>query len=325
MMILSAFAFAIPDNKSFARITKSIEIAVIVNFVIIIWEVVEPTVIINITYARDIYTTAFDVLRPAGFWVNPDEAAFAFLFGLLISTRDRGMLAWICRIAAIGGIYFGASRAGVYILILYGVVYILYQLIYIKLSTTRLFVLLIFGFLVVILCLGVTIGLNFFTPKIFDNFQLNRILDFSESVSRSGYDRRGVTSIAIDAVLQAPLQGHGIFSMQGIGISSVGPSYSALSGIGIGAHNIYLAIWGEVGIIGLVGYLIVLFGGFFAALKTRLSAHDRLIAILMWVTYLMMGFVWHNQLTDVVGTIYIGLIFYFPKVVASHHSIQEAT
>ena len=95
-------------------------------------------------------------------------------------------------------------------------------------------------------------------------------------------------------------------------------SYASLQQLGIGAHNIYLVVWGEMGIFGLLCYLSVLLTGIVAVLRARISAQARCIGLLIWATYLLMGLVWHNQFTDVLGAIYVGLIFYFPKIVASH-------
>ena len=319
LLIFGAFVVAVPDQAGFKTFARWVQVAALLNFAIAVAESINPTLLTDITFTRNVATTAFDVLRPAGLWINPDEAAFAFLFALLLSSGDRGLLIWLGRAASIGGIYLSASRTGVYILAGYLLALLVFKLRSARLSQLHLFAFLWGAALVITLSVGYYNYYGNPTIDTSDSFQISRILDFHEESAHDGYTRRYVTSMVFDKVLEAPVQGYGVFSLQTSGITSSISSYTSLQQLGIGAHNIYLVVWGELGIFGLLCYLIVLLIGIIAVLRARISAQNRCIGLLIWATYLLMGLVWHNQFTDVLGTIYVGLIFYFPRVVASRN------
>lgn len=318
ILILGTFVVAVPDQSSFKTFTRWVQVAAILNFAIAVAESFNPTLIIDITFSRDVAATAFDVLRPAGLWINPDEAAFAFLFALLLSSYDRGLVVWLGRVASIGGIYLSASRAGVYILGVYLLTLLMFRL----RSTRPNYLNLSVFFLGIALTITLSAGYyNYYgnlSIDASDSFQVTRILDYSENSAKDNYTRQQLTSMVFNELLRAPLQGYGVFAMQSIGVTDINSSYTSLRQVGIGAHNIYLVVWGELGIFGLLAYLFLLLTGILALLRARLSAVQRWIGLLMWATYLLMGLVWHNQFTDVMGAIYIGLIFCYPQIIVSH-------
>ena len=128
VVVLSAFALAVINRRDLARAANWFQIGALLNLAICFWEVWDPNVISSLALDRDPEVNAFNVLRPAGLWRNPDEAAFAFIFAFLISYWARRPLAWIGRLACLVGIYLTASRTGVYILALCAAIHFAFRL-----------------------------------------------------------------------------------------------------------------------------------------------------------------------------------------------------
>jgi O-Antigen ligase len=306
-LLLGAVAIALVDMRNVNKLALLIQAGAILNCIIAIWEVFEPDIILSIAYTLNSEATAFNERRPAGLWSNPDEAAFAFLFALLLSRWTRGPLAWMGRIASIVGIYLSASRAGAYLLLLYGLLYLFFKLKSVNLSLGRITILV--NGIALIICLSWAILYQFVPSNIdlSDNWNIHRILDFQENDS-SRITRVQVTSLAAQRALDGPWYGNGIFSFQLDGTTS----YSVLP---VGAHNIYLVTLGETGVFGMAGYLIVLGVGLYNMLKARMVADERFTMTLIWGTYLLIGLVWHNQFTSVASMIYVGLLYHLPRVI----------
>ena len=93
-------------------------------------------------------------------------------------------------------------------------------------------------------------------------------------------------------------------------------SYQAELTEAVGAHNIYVAVLGEIGPLGFAAYLAVLAVGLAALLRAPPGGTDRVVLALMWLTYLMSGLDSHTQITAFTGMIYIGLLLVAPRAVA---------
>ena len=104
------------DRRTLRPFAQLVQLAALGNFALCIWESADPQLVATIAYTREVGATAFNVLRPAGLWSNPDEAAFAFVFSLLLARWAGGPLGWMGRVAAVAGIYLSASRTGAYLL-----------------------------------------------------------------------------------------------------------------------------------------------------------------------------------------------------------------
>lgn len=311
VLILGALVIAVPDRAAFRVLARWLHVVVILNFALAVWEAFDSTIITNIAYTLDPHATAFSEFRPAGLWSNPDEAAFAFLFALVISVNQRGVLIWMSRIAAVGGIYLGASRAGAYILVLFGIVLLISKLRKVRVTALHLSAGAI-GLAGLLLLMPLVLPLIQFDPT--QNWSFNRILDVTESSTGSGLARSQLTAAVFNEVLDAPIQGYGLFAFQGVGRRTGQLSDSILGEANAGAHNIYLSVWGETGLLGLVSYLLLLGGMLGSMIRTRLAWRERIIASLMWVAYLMIGFVWHDLFTSVLGIVLTGIVYYYPLI-----------
>ncbi len=310
ILILSAIASALADRQYLVKFAKLIQVVVIINFIIQIRETADPKLIEVTARTIAFNATAFNELRPAGLWNNPNEATFALLFALLLSVWVRGPLAWIGRIAAIGGIYLTASRSGVYLLLLCSVGYLFYKLRSIRLTPGRL-AMLCYG-LAFVVCVGwmLSYRIGTLSTAASENWNIQRILDIQERTT-SNISRVEVASLAAGYALDAPLYGNGIFTLQGL-TNKASQTFRSVGDQG--AHDIYIAVWGEIGIFGLFIYLLVLGLGLRRLYRTNLVAGERFTMTLMWIVYLLIGFVWHNQFTTVIGMIYVGLLYHIPRI-----------
>ena len=316
IMLIYAVSTVIVDEDSFISLSRWIQITVILNAGIMMWQSFNPDFIAVITQTRNKFDTAWSADRPAGLLVNPDETSFAFLFAILISYKDKSVLAWLGRIGTVIGIYLTASRTGAYILVFYGLVF---SFLFFKEKAFNLRYITIAGNSIVVLA-AILLGLYsyFGLPKSFinDNAALTRILDVQENSSEGGYARAEVTAAALQLAQNSPLQGSGIFAFQEPQNMPVTSQrvHSRLRLLNLGTHNIFIAILGEVGSFGFFLYLAMMSVSFPYVLKRNATSKERIVISLLWFTYIVIGFTWHNQLTSLSGMIYIGLLCTFPAM-----------
>jgi O-antigen ligase len=312
LVLAGAFAIAVGNQRHMGALARLVRVGAVVNCAICLYEAQDPRLIEDIARFLNPATTAFSVLRPAGLWSNPNEAAFAFLFSLLLSHWDRGLWAWAGRLASAAGIYLTASRTGLYLLVFCGLLYGLFKLAALLRDPRRVAVALnvawVAGFALVLLLLTVPMSFD-----VSDSYNVQRLLDYSESATpgNRGDTRVEVAAQAYEAALQSPLVGHGLFAFQDLGTAEHGGAVTSA-----GAHNIYLAVFGEVGIVGLASYLAVLGLGVVRLIAVRARREDWFIGALLWSTYLLIGFTWHNQLTSIFGVIYVAVLYSIPRLIA---------
>jgi|GEM_PF-2110342 len=314
LLVICGLALALHGRDAVARFANGVQIAAMVNMGIAVWETGRPDIVLKLARAHDPTATAFNVERPAGIWSNPDEASFAYLFAILVSFWGRGPLVWLGRIACVVGIFLTASRTGAYVLGLFTLVYVLGQAKAFRLRPGTVASIL-FG----VLALGgaLTVAAKLAPHGSFDlseNRQVRRILDFSENDVRSNgqLGRTDIARLAADEVFGGPWYGHGIYTFQ-----IENQRYAALK---IGAHNLYITVWGESGFPGGVSYFLLLALGFSRVFKRSLSPHDRLLLMLLWGGYLVIGLTWHNQVTSFAGMLYSGCLWHLPGVLAANEA-----
>lgn len=325
-LIIIAVVVGLNNLRSFMIFNYLVQAAIIINCAVSLWQVNNPQMITDLAYARNPTGDAFNVLRPAGIWINPDEAAFAFLFAFLIAFKGRGFFFVLARLAGITGIYLSASRTGMYILVLYALIALLFVLKSVRLSRGRIVALVCTSSLLLSLLLLMPFSANKPEVNLSDNLTVGRILDFSESAYATDYTRTDVTMAVFNAVMQSPIQGHGLFVFQRPDLFlPIHLFNTAFRRINNGAHNIYLVVWGETGIGVFLGYLLVLGFGVLGVFRAKIAPGERLIAGLLWLTYLIMGFTWHIQFTYMLGIVFIALIYHFPWVVAHNDANNTAS
>ncbi len=311
LIVLSAFALAVIDRRDLARAAKWLQIGALFNLAICLWEVWDPQVILTLAVGRDPGMNAFNVLRPAGLWRNPDEAAFAFIFAFLISYWARRPLAWIGRLACLVGIYLTASRTGVYVLALCGAVHFV-----LKLRSEGFFFRWLKWFSLSLAAtaaaaLVLTESSTLQTLNVSNQWQVRRIFDFAESTGRGTNEptRLEIAQEAMERIFERPWTGHGIFSFQRLDTLAIDPA-----AVSIGAHNLFLTVWGETGIPGIITYSLVLALGICRIFHPRIAKKEASVLLLMWISYLVIGLTWHNQFTAFSGMLFAALLFHLPSV-----------
>ena len=300
-LLVGAVAMALTNVKGLGKAARLFQVMAMINFGIAVYEVVRPELIEEIAFTADPDATAFDVDRPAGLWSNPNEAAFAYLFALLLSHWDRGPVAWAGRLACVGGILLTGWRSGMYLLVLWGLV----QLVTLLVSLDwRRAALLIIG-LPVVLAVCVVVMVNLPQPNLEDRQSLFAGRAWISGKATCAGKTRAMAwrprppSLRLERALAGSW--HLLFSER-----TPRPVF------GSGAHNIYLAVLGESGIVGFAGYLAVLFYGCYRAWKANVSRNDWVALMLLWLSYLFIGFVWHNQLTSLIGMVMVGVLYQLP-------------
>lgn len=312
LIVLTAFALAVIDRRDLARAAKWLQIGALFNLAICLWEVWDPQVILTLAVGRDPGTNAFNVLRPAGLWRNPDEAAFAFIFAFLISYWARRPLAWIGRVACLVGIYLTASRTGAYVLALCGAVHFV-----LKLRSGGFFLrwlkwLSLGSAAAAAAALVLTESSTLQTLNVSNQWQVRRIFDFAESTRRGANEptRLEIAQEAMERISERPWTGYGIFSFQLLDTLAIEPA-----AVSIGAHNVFLTVWGETGLPGIITYLLLLALGMHRIFHPWIAAKEASVLLLMWISYLVIGLTWHNQFTAFSGMLYAALLFHLPNVV----------
>jgi O-antigen ligase len=312
VVLAGGFAMVVGNLRDLGAVARLFRVAVLVNCALAVYESLNPRLIEDIARFLNPQATAFSVLRPAGLWSNPNEAAFAFLFSLLLSHWDRGLGAWAGRVASLAGIYLTVSRTGLYVALLCGLLYGLsrwraligdLRRTVISLNATW-----AAGLAIVLLVLVLPVRFD-----ISDSYNLQRVLDFSENSTRGAgaATRAELAAQAFDAALERPLVGYGLFAFQDVGTAEHGEAATS-----DGAHNIYVTVFGEGGLLALSGYLAVLGLGVARLFAVRARREDRFIGILLWTSYLIIGFAWHNQVTSMSGVIYVAILYSIPGLIA---------
>lgn len=315
VLFLLAVAVAVSDLRSERLFALLVQAAIFINYYLAQRQLNDPQFALDFARRLGEETYVANNVRPAGLWINPDEAAFALSFGLLFIARSRGVVVWLARAAAIHGIYLSASRSGSYILVLFLAAYLLFSLSQKLLSFRRMALLVPALALIYAIWLGLYLTNNLPTYDVSQDFALSRILDHKES--NADFTRGDLTGAVYGLVLHAPWHGYGAMGLQDAQTSQL---YFQSKLPGLGAHNIFLAVWGETGVLGLAGYLLVLGLGMLQVLRTPMSPQRRMIAGLMWAGYVIRGLTWHSQMLSGVGIVIIGMMFCYPRLAAAEHA-----
>ncbi len=310
LVVLMAFCLALTSSCDLSRLASFVQLAVLVNLAIAIWEVYVPELNATLAFMADPEANAFSLTRPAGLWRNPDEAATAYIFGFFMARWASMPLKWIGRVGALAGILFSASRTGVYVLALCGAIA---GILAWRESGFRAKGLVQCCMLGLVAFLAVLAWIEFGTRSgslLDEGGRMTRILDVSEKGDRGVLDptRGEIARSAIKQALEGPWYGNGIFSFQ------VEPHLPAV--VETGAHNVYLTVWGESGYVGIGAYLCILWVGLKRAWRS--PAGDRRTMLMMWVSYLVIGLTWHNEFTAFSGMLYIGILWHIPSVLSGH-------
>lgn len=304
LLIATLILSAIRTQQDMQKFAFYIQLVAICNFILSLWMSFDPSLIIRFNQFFGVQQIGFLQLRPAGLWINPNAAAFAFIFALFLSYWSKGLIAWLGRLAAIGGVYLSVSRTGIYVLLF---CFVLFLLFYLRSRAFWTKLVIVAGFAFILLGLNSSLLLDF-NDRSASQFRATRLLDFSEEDVAIGgpISRRQLTTLALQQLDRMPWYGYGALSFQ-----SYNEAFSR-NLLPTGAHNIFIAVMGETGIVGIVSFLGLIILTIHSLLRSPIVSSARVIMLLMWTAYLLFGLAWHNQLTSVLGIMLTLLVFYLP-------------
>jgi hypothetical protein len=300
------------------RLADLVQVATLVGLAVSVLEYLHPQLIFDLArliLAPDV--RSYNGERPAGLWLNPNEAGFAFLLSWLVAPWARQRLRWIGRAAAVAGIYLTASRTALYLLLLAAVIEVVvmtWRWKHPRREARDTVIAALAGLMVAALLLPLlAVSLNFALRHLpaglpgvsaAAGFGANagRFLDVTQS-TRARDDRSRVELFQYWARkgLQKPWVGSGLLSFQGDSDHQ-------------GAHDLYLMVWGEAGVLILAAFLLVLGIGLRRVLKSRAPPLDRFHLLVLWGTFLLLGLSWHNQFFDVIGVLWLLLLYQVPAL-----------
>jgi O-antigen ligase len=310
VLLFGGVFVALRDRRSLATLAYLILLAALVNVALVVWEAVDYTVTRSL--ANFAHTSYYVLERPGGLWVQPNDAAIALLFAALLSFWARGPRAviWLARVGSAVAIFLTASRTGMYPLIFCAGIFGAMAVISSR-SDGRLWIavaglggaaVIVVGALIVFVE-GQAIGTWLST-----NYDLTRFLDLGQSLRlASDPSRTAAAQIWFAKALDGPWGGSGIYSFQG--------SLSLE-----GAHDMYIMVWGETGVVSLVLYLVVLTVGVLQAFSGAIPIRDRVALLTVWTVYLAVGLTTHTQFSSVAGIIVIALLYRLPEVLRDRFS-----
>ncbi|HEX2912503.1 MAG TPA: lipid II flippase MurJ [Chloroflexia bacterium] len=317
LLVTGAVVVALSKLADISRLSFYIQLAAILNCLVSIWENADPFLTKQIADSLNSSFAKFSGYRPAGLWADPNEAAYAFIFALLLSRFNKGIFAWVGRFASIIGVYMSVSRSGTYLLVLCLVILFVTKVRKIHINHLTIA---ITSFIVAFILASLLLLVSTESPKLdldFSNqWNISRLLDFSETGAQnnSAFSRGDLTLDGLNYALEGEWYGYGIFSFQGYGELSAVDSSTLMSRKGVGAHDIYVVILGEIGLFGLFLYLLVMALGFANTCKTTLESSHRLTMLLLWLVYLLIGLVLHLLFTSYTLLIYLALLYRIPQV-----------
>jgi hypothetical protein len=318
LLLVVAVVASLTDKHRLTSFVWAVQIVLLLNLAIQIAEIRAPRLIDYFALTLNPHTVAYTETRPAGLWAEPNEAAIAFLFGLVLTWWARGpsILIWIMRAAAVAGIFLTGSRSGLYpavpLLLFFGVV----ELNRIRLGPLRLSVVVpaAFGIVVAAVWAGLPLIERMLVSWGVSASTVSRYLDFSQALQSSkDPSRTALASYWLSLALHGPIQGSGAFSFQG-------------DGAGLqGAHNVFIMVFGEDGIVGLVLFLALWSAGLVAVLRMReVNRRDFIGLVILWAIWLTEGFGSHNQFTVVTQIISSILLFQLPAALSAETFRRDA-
>ena len=311
-VFVSVFQLAVADRRGLTRAAQCFQFGAILNFAIDLLELRDPTLNLRLALMLDPDGRSLSVLRPAGLWSNPNEASFAFVFAFLLSRWAGPVLGWLGRLSCVVGIFLSASRTGVSLLILCSVFYLAFNLRSILFNVQRLMVMCV-GIVMIAAIAPIVVRPSALSSLDFSSqLDIKRLSDFSEASTRGVDDasRLDLKREAFQEIMRRPWAGFGIFRFEVSKDELDNPPR-----LTTGAHDVYIAVWGETGILGLTTYLLLLGIGMHRAVRAvGISKNERLMLVLMWVSYLVIGFTWHDQFSSFMGPIYVALLYHVPTI-----------
>jgi O-antigen ligase len=310
---LVCVAFALRSRAGVRMVANVIALSCVINAILCVMQssnhaFAMATSGLAAQVARD---SALVSLRPAGLWNHPDETAIFFALGFALSHWARKDVAWAGRVAAVVGAFYTGSRVGVYSLAVFVTAFALFRLSRPPIVHTAEMRMLWIGrnaaLAVSVALLGFALVGSVSTgagaPEAADPmaFRIRRFANPLQEGERGS--RRAVAAIWLDQALRSPWWG------SGLGTFSNTP-HLRLSRVG--AHNMFIAVLGETGVFGLLGFLSVLGIGIVRAATARIGPEDKCVLVAAWVVWLIACNGQHTFLAARTYFVVWGLLYALP-------------
>lgn len=292
-LVVTAVAAALSSPATFRRLMIFVQVGVLVNAMVCVLQIWDERFIFATARlgadlrAADLKEIGF---RAVGFWANQNSAARFFGFGFLLSFLFTWRFNWLTRIAAVVGVFLTASRFGSLMLAFNATALAVFFVATGQFQRIR-----VAAIVSAVAATVIAVGLVFFPrsdtiERLTGHYEmsddsltrLERILDLSDTRARQQSSHRTLTMQGFDRATDSPWYGAGIYSFQ-----------RAREGMLSGAHNMYVMVWGETGILGLIGYPLLLIVGIARVMRARLNGAHRLVCLLMWADTVAAGFAAH--------------------------------
>jgi hypothetical protein len=250
--------------------------------------------------------------RFAGLWGNANQAGFASLFMIVISAWARPVMRWVGRISGVTIIYLTASRQSTWLFIL---LLGLYLVIVLARSAKRQFVI----FALCACAVSAFLVLDKLpVTELKNDPRIARVLDIHEHETRAkgANSRLDWLKIWMPYLIHGPWHGHGLASMAGSDTPMTVPRTDVPF---MGIHNLYFGLWADVGILGLITFLLILGRQVIKAAFLPLTPTLKWAAVSLALIVVIDSFVKHTLLYDMDGMAAYALLFILPGSPAMQH------
>jgi len=238
-------------------------------------------------------------VRTAGFWFNPNNAAMMLLATLFLTgsfSSSKKILVLILRVLIIVGIITSFSRTAIVLLFLGGVYYAFVM------KRTKLIILTCVGG--VVFSIGLAINMSKFSEH-----QQKRITSLVQIASNDEVDADNRSALWIYASV-AVLERGPIFGLGHTSMDHIVP----LAARGLGPHNYFIWIWGNSGLMGLLGLFIYLIAMYIIAKGIRvrnIKAGALIIVITIGGYDILAHDIMSHQMTGTLTAMLILSIYHF--------------
>jgi hypothetical protein len=245
--------------------------------------------------------------RFAGIFGNPNDAAFVFVTCIFFSVWANKRLAFAGRVAAVIALYLTYSRTSLYLMILALVVMTIRRMVLQwKAKDYRRVALTILKTAIVVATIAALFIVNWeliSRDKKFQRFQ--NVTD-----KQAGYrGRLSVLSDSIELAMRQNWYGKGLFTFEH-DVAELKPGHY------IGAHNIYVLVFGEVGWPWLIVYVALLVYMTRMAWLRPKEGEDKFRFVLYCLFIWFVGGSWHNLFGAMHGVMMYAYMFYLPTLFA---------
>ena len=293
---------ALRDRRQWDRLAVALQLVAIGASAIGAAQTLSPAVWDYTTRSSAAYN------RMPALWMNPNEAAFSFFFAFAISFWCRvRWLAWGGRLASIVGSVLTFSRGGLFMMAAFALGYfcatpfmslrqgrINFAVVVRRLGSAA-------GILTAILCLAAIMPQQ--RDELLASMSEGALTDgrfTADDVQLGAADRYFLATYWLNEATSAPWYGRGLRYFDNDGF------------VGEGPHNQFILIYGEVGSLGLVTYVLVLGAGLRRSWTTPMSPRDRVILIQTWGGFLFEHFHQHNMFSTRECIVMVSVLFMAP-------------